>query len=110
MKIICHKGLTQKQWFSEDIFQQMANVGAEVGRAINWKKKGDLNYCRLAFERVLELLSLTIADKKNVGRLKELTRAREMLIDYFIFSNDYFSTAEFWQKYFLAFNWAARVR
>ncbi|KAF0133821.1 MAG: Uncharacterized protein FD145_1031, partial [Candidatus Saganbacteria bacterium] len=62
-----------------------------------------------AFERALELLDLTISDKKNISRLRELLRVREVLADYFVFDNTYNSTDESWQKYFLQFNYAARL-
>lgn len=39
---------------------------------------------------------------------KELAREREALADYFVFDNSYHSVDEKWQKYFLAFNYAAR--
>ena len=45
-----------------------------------------------AFERALELLSLTILDPKHKGRLRELTRVREALIDYFVYDNEYGSS------------------
>ena len=61
------------------------------------------------FERALELLSLTIDDKKNIKRLKELTRVYETLADYFVFENQYNSSDKLWQNYFFAFNWVARV-
>jgi hypothetical protein len=29
------------RWNSLTIYEQMANIGVEVGRSINWKKKGN---------------------------------------------------------------------
>jgi len=46
--------------------------------------------------------------KKNVKRLKELTRVYEMLIDYFYFDNKYNTSEIFWKKYFFAFIYATR--
>jgi hypothetical protein len=86
----------------------MANVGSEIERTINWRKKNK-DYSQKAFERALELLDLTIADSKNIKRLKELLRLREMLADYFVFDNGYHSTDKGWQKYFYSFNYAARI-
>ncbi len=102
-----HKEISQGHWQKLNFFEQMANVGSEIIRAINWNAKGNEEYCRLAFYRGIELLDLTIADAKNNLRLKEIVRLREVLADYFAFDNTYQSTAEAWQKYFLAFNWAA---
>lgn len=107
MKIIYHKGLTLKQWFSKNIFEQMANVGSEAERTIIWRKK-DIKYSQMAFERCLELLDLTIADPKNKPRLKELARARELWVDYIFGNNQYHQNDQMWQKYFYAFNYAAR--
>jgi hypothetical protein len=73
-------------------------------------KKGSSEYGRLAFERGLELLDLTVADARNRSRLRELARRREALADHFAFSNDYRSTDESWQKYFYNFAFAARAQ
>ena len=95
------------RWFKFSLMEQMANIGAEVGRAINWREKNKKE-SQLAFERGLELLDLTINDKKNRKRLKELLLVREMLVDYFCFDNIYGSTDENMNDYFYAFNYAAR--
>lgn len=107
-----HKNLSNGRWFELSFIEQMANVGSEVIRAINWKKKGETEYSRHAIERALELLYLTIGDNKNriYSRLKELTRVYEVLVDYFYFDNIYCSSDELWEKYFYAFNYAARLK
>lgn len=108
MKIIFHQGLSQDQWSQKNIFEQMANIGSEIYRAIKWQKK-NTDYSKLAFERGLELLDLTIEDRNNRDRLKELRQLREILVDYFTYNNSYHSTAEFFEKYFYSFNYAARI-
>lgn len=92
------------------LFEQMANIGSEVERAICWKNKNNPEYCQMAFDRALELLDLTIADSKNKKHLKELLRTREMLSDYFVFDNEYHSEDKAWQHYFYSFNFAVRGR
>lgn len=105
-----HKDLIESgRWFKLSFFEQMANVGSEVGRTIKWKNKGNEEYSRLAFERALELLDFTIEDSRNKKRLRELTRVRECLADYFVFDNEYKSTDKSWQNYFHPFNFAARI-
>ncbi|MBI5207728.1 MAG: hypothetical protein HY934_08050 [Candidatus Firestonebacteria bacterium] len=104
-----HKSLADGRWFEFPFPVQMANIGSEVIRAINWKNKNNPEYSQKAFDRALELLSLTISDEKNKNRLRELTRLYEVLVDYFDFNNQYKSTDELWQKYFLAFNYMARL-
>ena len=104
-----HQKLASGQWKKLNFFEQMANIGSEVERAILWRKKGNIPYKQKAIERALELLYLTIADPRNQKRLKELTRLREILIDYFFGQNQYSSSDHLWQKYFYAFNYASRV-
>lgn len=105
-----HKDLAPSRWFNFSLFEQLANVGTDIERTIQWKKKGDLDYSKRAFDRALELLDLTIADPKNKKRLKEILRVREALIDYFMYDNEYCSTDEFWQSYFYQFNYAAALQ
>jgi hypothetical protein len=89
---------------------QLANVGTDVDRAISWRNRGDMEYSVKAFERALELLDLTISDdKNNKGKRRELLRVREALVDYFIYSNEYNTSDEFWHKYFFAFAYAAAL-
>lgn len=106
-----HKDLASGRWFTFSLFEQLANVGTDVERAIRWKAKGDLNNSKQAFERALELLTLTIIDPKNRGpRLRELTRTREALIDYFVYNNEFSSTDESWQRYFMYFSYLAALK
>jgi hypothetical protein len=107
MKLKYHKNLTAKRWFGMRLLEQMANIGSEVERTIIWKSKGDKQYQQSAFERALELIDLTLEDPKNRQRLKELCRMREILVDWY-FDNLYGSSDGSWQKYFSAFNYAAR--
>jgi len=104
-----HKQLAAGRWQKFSFLEQMANIGSEAGRAINWKNKGREEYSRLAFERALELLDLTIADPKNKQRLRELLRLREVLADFFAFDNIYQSTDQSWQNYFYGFNFACQA-
>jgi hypothetical protein len=103
-----HKDLAAGRWNSLSFFEQMANVGSEVERTIKWREKRNAQYSQMAFERALELLDFTVADKKNKKRLKELLRLREVLADYFAFENVYRSSDKSFQNYFYAFNFAAR--
>ena len=103
-----HKLLAAGKWKELSFIEQMANIGSEVIRTINWKKKNK-DYSKLAFYRALELADLTIADRKNKNRLKEIVRMREILVDYFFGENIYESSDKLWEKYFLAFNWKAQL-
>jgi hypothetical protein len=101
--------LAAGRWFELSLREQLANVGSEVERAILWREKGNGEYSGKALERALELLGLTIEDKKNRKRLKELTRAREVLVDYFYADNQYASSDQLWRSYFYGFAYAARL-
>lgn len=106
MKIF-HKEL-QNRWKQLSIFEQMANIGAEVGRAISWRKRNNQQLSQNAFYRALELLDFTIDDRKNKNRLREILRVREMLVDYLAGENLYQSTDEAWEKYFYFYAYASR--
>jgi hypothetical protein len=98
------------RWNELNFFQQMANVGSEVIRAINWREKNK-EYSQGFIDKALELLDMTISDKKNQtkNRLREILRLREVLVDYFYFDNIYKSNDSSWNNYFLAFNYAANI-
>lgn len=104
-----HKNLAAGRWNQFSLIEQLANIGAEVGRAVNWRTKNNPAYSQMAFEQALELADLTIADPKNRHRLREVCRMRELLVDYFFGDNIYKSDDNFWQKYFYSFNYAARL-
>lgn len=108
-KKIIHKDLASGRWFTLSLVEQLANVGSDVERTIQWKKKGNIDFADKAFDRVLELIDFTIADPKNKKRLKEVVRARELLVDYFMYDNLYQSSDEQWQKYFYDFAYAAAI-
>ncbi len=103
-----HRSLAAGRWRELSFVEQMANVGSEIERSIDWKAKDRADYGARAFERALELLDLTIADPGNRGRLRELLRVREALADYFVFDNVYQSSDEAWRRYFRFFLTAAR--
>ncbi len=103
-----HRQLAAGRWCDLSFFEQMANVGAEIGRTISWRKKGRPDISQRAFERALELLDLTISDQKNRRRLRELLRVREALADCYFFDNSYRSSDESWERYFYPYQFAAR--
>ncbi len=107
-----HKDLTPERWFKFSRMEQLANVGCDVIRAIQWKKRGNLEYSNDAFMRALELLTLTILDPKNKRRgcLRELCRMRETLVDHFMGDNEYNSTDEQWFNDFNDYSYAAAVQ
>lgn len=72
-----HPSLSSGRWFTLTLPEQLGNVGSEYERALNWKKKNNAGQSRKAFDRMLELLDLTLADPRWKRRLKEIARLRE---------------------------------
>ncbi|MDD5020431.1 MAG: hypothetical protein PHS61_08465 [Candidatus Omnitrophica bacterium] len=103
-----HKELSSGRWSKLSFFEQMANIGSEVERALNWQARKDAAYSRKAAERALELLDLTLGNASGPAKLKELARTREIMVDYFFGSNEFKSSESSWRKYFLPFTFAAR--
>lgn len=97
---IQHKELAKGKWEEMPFLEQMANIGSEISRAINWRKKGNEEYAQKAFERSLELFDLSKDCKYNYPQYKELLRAREEWVDYFKYENTYNSSSERIIKYY----------
>lgn len=89
-----HKGLKPKEWFKKTMVEQMANVGAEIERALDAWGGNEEDRGLAAFYRALELLQYTKIDPKNKNRLKELCRLYEILGEYFLGNNQYRLTEE----------------
>jgi hypothetical protein len=106
--MVYHSNLTLEGWQRLSLLEQLANIGAEVSRALSWKKRGDKAKSQRALERGLELFDLTIQDRRWQYRLKEILRTREIVCDYFLGENEFQSTQEAIDKYFLQFALAAR--
>jgi hypothetical protein len=86
----------------------MAHIGGEVERALKWRERNNADYSRMAFERALELIDLNLEYPHKHTHLKEITRLREALVDYFSGINEFKSTDASWRSYFSPFMYAAR--
>jgi hypothetical protein len=100
MNNIQHKKQAEGDWIKKSFLEQMANIGSEVYRAINWKRKNNKEYAQMAFIRSLELFDLSKQAKLTPSQYRELTRMREVWVDYFEYDNGYNSTGEDINKYF----------
>ena len=104
-----HKNMASGKWFEMTLAEQLANVGSDVDRLISWRKKSNEKYAENAFYRALDLLDLTISDKRWHGpKLKELCRLREVLCDSYLGGELYNTPLEYFQKYFFQFALVAR--
>ena len=109
---IQHRELAAGRWWSLSLAEQLGNVGSEVSRAARWQVRNP-KVSRGALYRALELLDLTLADRRHQqsrARLREIARAREVVADFFAGPNQYRSTGASLQKYFDAYALAARRR
>lgn len=77
--MVYHQKLTAGRWAELTLAEQLGNVGSEVNRMINWRDK-DKAIADHAFERMLELLDLTLSQLHDKYRLREIARAREALV------------------------------
>jgi hypothetical protein len=105
-----HLELADGRWWELSLAEQLGHVGSEVSRAIRWTSRNP-QLAQGALYRALELLDLTLADPRQrqaPARLREIARAREVVVDFFAGPNQYGSTAPSLQKYFDAFAMAAR--
>jgi hypothetical protein len=94
------------KWAKMDVFNQLGNIGSEVGRALSAKRQGNIQRSQAAFERGLDLIdetaSLWAAEKKP--GLKELLYARELFAESMTTDN----IDQTLEKYFMEFAVAAR--
>ncbi|OGX34635.1 MAG: hypothetical protein A3C36_07750 [Omnitrophica WOR_2 bacterium RIFCSPHIGHO2_02_FULL_52_10] len=103
-----HKELAAGRWQELSFSAQMANIGSEVSRALNWQGKNNAELSRKAVVRGIELLDLSLAGARSLSRLRELARLREALVDYFFGANEFASTEALWRNYFDHFAYAVR--
>jgi hypothetical protein len=103
-----HRELAAGRWKEMSLSEQMANIGSEVSRALNWKKKGNEEYFRKAVIRALELIDLSLGCAESYPRLREIARLREAVVDYFLGDNEFSASEALWRNYFDHFNYAAQ--
>lgn len=108
-QIIFHSQELEKRWQTLPFLEQMANIGSEFERAIKWKNKKNHKLMTNAFYRALELIDFTRqAHVTDDGKMTELSRARELAVDFFAGKNIYRSTDDQWHKYFYPFHFALK--
>jgi hypothetical protein len=98
-------------WGQLSLAEQLGHVGSEVGRAVRWAGQ-DAARSQAACFRALDLIDLTLDDERHrcqPARLRELARAREVMVDFLAGSNEHRSTAESLERYFTQFAVAARL-
>lgn len=67
-----------EHWVTLTLAEQLGNIGSDFERAVRWKQKNQPEFFRSTATRLLELLDLTLVDRRwHNHRLKELARVRE---------------------------------
>lgn len=108
--VVQHRDLAAGRWFELSLMEQLGNIGTEVARAARAKEAGNEKRAWNALERALELFDMTIDDPRwRDHRLGEICRAREVVCDFVAGDNEYGSSAESLDRYFLPFAYAARA-
>lgn len=102
-----HASLAGGRWQELSLYEQMGNIGSEIGRARIWEGKDEESFTGAVY-RALELIDLTIADPRWRYRLKEILRARELVCDAFTGGKEYGTTWKELDEYFFPFAYAAR--
>ena len=104
-----HQDLASGRWQTMTLTEQLANVGSEFERAWSWRMKDRNSLSENAFDRMSELLELTVSDPRWQGaRLRELTRLREAIDEEWLSQRK--SVPEDLSKYFMTFAVWARAK
>lgn len=105
--VALHGGLTRERWERLSLADQLANVGAEVARAARARNSGNEDRLRQHLDLALELFELTLDDARWRGQRVEIARVRELVCDFLAGTNEFGSTAESMDAYFLPFSYLA---
>ncbi len=70
-----------EKWASLSLYEQMGNIGSEVGRSMNAIVRGDEMALAGAYRRGLDLIDATVATWSSEARRRELLRARELFTE-----------------------------
>ena len=71
--------MEKSKWFNLTKAQQIGNIGSEIARAAYWENHNDLINRNKALERSLDLLDLTLNDRRWKAGIKEIARFREVV-------------------------------
>ena len=99
------------RWAQLTFYEQMGNIGSEVGRAIIAHRNGNAVREARAIDRAIDLLSATVdvlIGTEYSYRLKEVLRARDEFLRLF-FDGTFDEDADNIERYFMYFAFIARA-
>ena len=100
--------VTQQRWENLTLPQQLGSIGSEFSIYVLFLKKENTIDSSKSLAEVLRLLDLTIADKRWVNRLKDLTIFRKVLCDTTMGETVHHAAVDKLQDYILSFALLAR--
>ena len=101
--------IDRDQWAQLSIFEQMGNIGSEVGRAISAQRRGKTERVEGAIYRALDLFDATTEAlvKEKSPRTREVLRARDEFLRLF-YDGTFETDSDNIERYFTQFAIAAR--
>lgn len=99
----------REAWAKYSIFEQMGNIGSEVGRSIKWHRANNAKREQSAIDRALDLFDATIECllPENPARAREVLIAREEYTKLF-WADTFEEDADNIERYFMNYAIAAR--
>ena len=99
--------VNRKKWAALSVFDQMGNIGSEVGRSLAAKRRGDEKTAEAAVSRALDLFDATSEAWSTASgpRTKELLRSKEQYLE----ALDNPATDNGIENYFMQFAIASRL-
>lgn len=100
--------MDREHWSQLSIYDQMGNIGSEVGRAIKAQRNGKPERVERALDRALDLFEATTDQlvKEKSPRLKEVLRARNEFLRLF-YDGSFDDEADSIERYFTLYAVAA---
>ncbi len=97
----------REKWAAMSVFDQLGNIGSEVGRSLNAKRRGDEKSAEAAESRALDLFDATYEAwlVSSPPRIKELQLSKQQYLNAYN-SPNYDNGIE---NYFMQFAIAARL-
>ena len=94
----------REAWAKLSLFEQLGNIGSEVGRALSAKRRGDIASRDAALARGLDLIDASAEQlaKQHSPKTRELLRARELFAQSVMTTNEDSTIEAYFFNYALA--------
>jgi hypothetical protein len=101
----------RERWARFNIFEQMGNIGSEVGRSLKYKKNRPAEF-ELALIRALDLFDATVEDllRQKSPRINEVLRSKDQYLQIALEPNPSQADIDSIESYFMQFAIAVRLQ